>query len=262
VNIEDYIASGILEAYALGELTEQERASVEEALMRYPVLREELAKIEATQEALLMSIAIAPPAGVKQAVLDSIPDATIRSLDATRVRFWQYAAAACLLIAITASYLAYSYRSQWQSSEKNLSELIAQNQQIARDYNSVNLRLDKMEEEFRITNNPAFTRIVMTGTPQAPDALASVYWNASTQEVYLSLQQMKALAQQNQYQLWAIVDGKPVDAGVFDGATEGLIKMKQLPAGATAFAVTIEPRGGRPVPTLEAMQVIGNVIKG
>ena len=72
---------------------------------------------------------------------------------------------------------------------------------------------------------------------------------------------MPAAPQGMQYQLWAIVDGKPVDAGVFDVATSGLLKMKTLD-GAVAFAVTIEPRGGRPSPTLETMQVIGNVLKG
>lgn len=41
-----------------------------------------------------------------------------------------------------------------------------------------------------------------------------------------------------------MADGKPVDAGVFDmNTTTGLLRMKEM-KGATAFAVTIEPRGG------------------
>jgi len=92
--------------------------------------------------------------------------------------------------------------------------------------------------------------------------MAYVYWNGSTQEVYLDIQNMKELAQENQYQLWAIIDGKPVDAGVFDGNLTGLVKMKGIGTGAAAFAVTIEPRGGKASPTLETMQVVGNVVKG
>ena len=69
------------------------------------------------------------------------------------------------------------------------------------------------------------------------------------------------LAQENQYQLWAIIDGKPVDAGVFDNNFKGLLKMKDVGTGAATFAVTIEPRGGRQTPTLETMQVAGNVVK-
>ena len=73
---------------------------------------------------------------------------------------------------------------------------------------------------------------------------------------------MRTLAQENQYQLWAIIDGKPVDAGVFDTSLAGLLKMKEIGNGAAAFAVTIEPRGGKASPTLETMQVVGNVVKG
>jgi anti-sigma-K factor RskA len=114
----------------------------------------------------------------------------------------------------------------------------------------------------KIINNPAFNRVVMKGTPNAPGSMASVYWNESTQEVYLSIQEMKQLAQDNQYQLWAIIDGKPVDAGVFDNNFTGLLKMKDIKPGAATFAITIEPRGGKASPTLETMQVAGNVVKG
>jgi anti-sigma-K factor RskA len=92
--------------------------------------------------------------------------------------------------------------------------------------------------------------------------MAYVYWNESTEEVYLSIQNMRTLAQENQYQLWAIIDGKPVDAGVFDTNLAGLLKMKAIGNGAAAFAVTVEPRGGKASPTLETMQVVGNVVKG
>jgi anti-sigma-K factor RskA len=60
-----------------------------------------------------------------------------------------------------------------------------------------------------------------------------------------------------QYQLWAIVDGKPVDAGMI-GDCEGLCKMKVIDH-AEAFAVTLENAGGSPAPTLTAMFVLGKV---
>jgi len=163
---------------------------------------------------------------------------------------------------LISSYLAYNYWNKWKRTESNLADLVAQNQQMAKDYNTVNQRIEGIEKELKITNNPAFNRVVMKGTPNAPTSLASVYWNESTKEVYLSIQDMKALAQENQYQLWAIIDGKPVDAGVFDSNFTGLIKMKDIQSGAVTFAVTIEPRGGKASPTLETMQVAGNVIKG
>ena len=56
-----------------------------------------------------------------------------------------------------------------------------------------------------------------------------------------------------QYQLWVFVDGKPVDAGVFDPDASGraLFESKDLAAIRIAqnFAVTVEPRGGLPQPS-------------
>jgi len=164
-------------------------------------------------------------------------------------------------VALIASYLAFDYRSKWKDASSQLSNLIAQNQQIASNYNQVNESLDRLRKDVEILDNPSFTKTLMRGTANAPTALASVYWNKSSKELYLRIYNMKELSQEQQYQLWAIVDGKPVDAGVFDGNIAGMIKMKNVPEGAVTFAVTIESRGGKPSPSLETMQVAGNVPK-
>ncbi len=267
MNIHDYIATGILEAYALGELSERERAEVEKNLAQYPELREELARVEETQERLLMDAAVAPKASIKAnlfARIDKAPstEAKVVAMPSSSTRLWKYAAAASVTIALIASFQAYYYWNKWRASETSLTELTAQNQRMAQDYNRVNQHLDKMENDLKnVVNNPAFKRVMMMGTPNAPQSMAYVYWNESSKEVYLSIQSLKQLSKDNQYQLWAIIDGKPVDAGVFDGDVAGLLKMKDIASGAAAFAVTIEPRGGKSTPTLETMQVMGNVVK-
>jgi anti-sigma-K factor RskA len=264
VNTTEYISSGILEAYAIGDLSMAERAEVERNLKLYPALQAELARIEETNEKLLMKLSVSPPAIVKSRILQKSHNRkdNIRSIGSTNIGFWKYAAAASISVALIAGVLALNYRNKWRAAESNYSDLLAQNQRIAQDYNQVNERLDKIENDILIFENPDFKKIVLSGTPNAPQAMASVYWNEKTREVYLSLQNMKALSTQNQYQLWAIIDGKPVDAGVFDANISGLLKMKEIAAGATTFAVTIEPRGGKRSPSLETMQVAGNVIRG
>jgi anti-sigma-K factor RskA len=260
LNIEEYISSGILEAYALGELNAAERREVEKAIAEYPELRAELRRIELTQESLLMEASVTPKASVKSNLFSKLqtqPEGKVVMMSADNVLVWKYSMAASIVFGLLAAGLAYNYYDKWRESEQNLTELLAQNQRMAQEYNTVNQRLDQLETDVRVINNPAFKRTVMRGTENAPQALASIYWNESTREVYLSIQNMKTLAQENQYQLWAIVDGKPVDMGVFDTAA-GLLKMKNI-SGAAAFAVTIESRGGKPAPSLEMMQVIGKV---
>jgi anti-sigma-K factor RskA len=60
--------------------------------------------------------------------------------------------------------------------------------------------------------------------------------------------------------LWALVDGKPVDLGVFD-ADDTLIGLKAMKSIGVlqTFAVTLEPRGGSVAPTLEKLMVLGNI---
>jgi anti-sigma-K factor RskA len=264
VNIKEYISSGILEAYVLGELSSQEIAEVERNLVAYPELKEELERVEEAHENLLMAVAVQPPASVKQKLFEKIGEpgeAKVVELKSENVSMWKFAAAASISVALISSVLAYNYWNKWQSASDELTALIAMNQRVAKDYNQVNKRLDELANDIKVMDNPAFSRVVMKGTEQAPEALASVYWNAGSQEVYLRIQNMKALATESQYQLWAIIDGKPVDAGVFDPDQAGLIKMKNIAAGATNFAVTIEPRGGKTSPSLETMQVIGAVQK-
>jgi anti-sigma-K factor RskA len=261
LNIEEYISSGILEAYVLGDLSPEERADVEKNLLQYPQLREELLRVEEAQEKFLLATAVQPNPHVRKKVMSSIRgEGTPKMVlsEQQPVNRWPYLAAACLVFALISSYLAYNYWHKWRDVKSNLDELIAQNQQMARDYDRVNERIDKIEEDIKVIDNPAFRRIIMKGTLNSPTSLAFVYWNENTSEVFLSVQSLKTLSQANQYQLWAIVDDKPVDAGTFDFSSSGLIKMKNA-IGASAFAITIEPRGGKAVPTLETMQVAGSV---
>lgn len=271
MNIKEYISSGILESYALGELTETERLEVERNLAQYPELRKELAAIEETMESFFMQAGRKPRAHVKTNVLAGAGDSRELKPETRNPKpevrdnvlaMWRYAAAASIVVALTSGFMAYNFWSNWKETEASLMELRALNEQVARDYNQVNQRLNAIEQEVEIIGNPSFARVVLKGTENAPNSSASVYWNQGTEEVYLSVQVLAALAHDKQYQLWAIVDGKPVDMGVFDGPASdsgisGLLKMKTT-GKAAAFAITIEPRGGKASPTLETMQVLGN----
>lgn len=261
MNTEHYISTGILEAYAAGLLSDVERSAVEQHMAQHPELRSELRAIEEAQENLLMSAALPPRAEVREKLLMSLDKSTTKSVSIAPL-YWKLAVAASLTLAIVTSYLAYDYRQKWMSTVISFNDLLARSQQIAEDYNTVNNRMGQIERDIAVVNSAAFTRVVMKGTANAPTASAIVYWNQRTREVYLSLQNMKELSQENQYQLWAIIDGQPVDAGVFDSNPAGLLRMKEIGTGAATFAVTIEAKGGKPSPTLETMQVVGHVVNG
>ncbi len=261
MNIEAYISSGILEAYASGLLSAAEREEVERMLLQHPVLKEELSKIEETQTWLLQQAAIQPDEAVKNKIFEQTKRSIQAKANAKSSQPYFWAVAASVSIALVSSLLSVYFYFKWQSSEKSLSNLLAQNQQLAQEYSIVNQKIDRLENDLSVLYNPNTERIILNGTPNAPDAQAFVFWNKEKQEIYLQLQNLQALAQNQQYQLWAIIDGQPVDAGVFDFSKDALLKMKRLPGNISTFAITIEPRGGMPSPTLETMQAAGNTVK-
>ena len=86
-------------------------------------------------------------------------------------------------------------------------------------------------------------------------------WNSVSKKVMVDVPSMKLPQhdEKHQYQLWALVNGKPVDMGVFDlpkADTAGVKEMKAI-ASAQGFAVTLEPTGGSINPTMDQMVVIG-----
>lgn len=121
-----------------------------------------------------------------------------------------------------------------------------------------------VDSQFRATNelmafmaDGATKTVQLEGQSFAPKSEAMVYWNQQSAKVYVSTAGLPVINDNQSYQLWALVDGKPVDAGVFNSE-------KELQAGkkifqADAFAVTIEPKGGSDQPTLSKLCVLGKL---
>jgi anti-sigma-K factor RskA len=122
----------------------------------------------------------------------------------------------------------------------------------------IDLRL--LKDELEIIRAGGNEIIIMKGTDKAPLARANIHFNKETQKSYLDIINLPTPPPDKQYQLWAIVDGVPTDMGVFDIKIDSTV-LQEVPfiENASAFAVTLEQKGGSPTPTLEEMVVIGNI---
>jgi hypothetical protein len=164
-----------------------------------------------------------------------------------------------LLLSIGANWLFYS---RWQQAESRL--VVAQSEQAryAAATQAVEKRLAARTDELGILRNEQFRTVVMTGTPAAPGARARVHFNPATRTVYVDVNNLPPAPAGKQYQLWALDKGKPIDAGMIaqnTAAGDSLQRMKDI-ASAQAFAVTLEPAGGRPEPTMAALTVVGQLL--
>lgn len=259
MNIEEYISSGILETYVLGELAKEKAEEVEQLAEEHPEIKDQIRSIESMQEKILMAGAVAPRRGLQNEIWKGIETHHRKRVRPTEgISLWyRVGIAASITLCLLSSYFAFFYYSKWRDTAQSLSDLIAQNQQIAREYNRVSEEFAQLNQDLGIINNPAFKKVDLISSNNNP--VASVYWNSTSKEVFLNVVSLSNLDQEKQYQLWAIIDGQPVDAGVFDSVNNGLIRMKIIGGNVQAFAITVEPRGGRPSPTLETMQGSGEV---
>ena len=286
MNVERYIASGKLEAYVLGELNEAEEQEVLRMAQEHPEVKEELNALERTQEQLAFDCAINPPDSARAALFSQIGvdeaatnaesslstgsdskalnPPSLKSTEKTTTtrmlpRWVPVGMAAAITWIVLATGAALYFWQQWQQTEEDLQIASAQNVEIAQQYDQVQRTSQSLEKQVDILSDPSVQRIALQGLDIAPDAQAVVYWNSNAQSVFLNSAGLPQPGSNQQYQLWAIVDGKPVSAGVVPvDASDDLLTMEQI-ANASAFAITLEPLGGSAAPTMEAMYVMGEV---
>ena len=151
--------------------------------------------------------------------------------------FFKLAAAAIIILLIGSIVLNYSYYNKYQSANNKLQvaqEKIKQNEQA-------NLA---MKDDIDVMSDKNSLPVVLKGTPHAPDALAKIYWMKNTGEVYVDPTNLPAVPAGKQYQLWAIVDGKPVDAGMIS-TEKGIYHIQKMKSfGHASFCSTLRKAGG------------------
>nr|WP_242691801.1 anti-sigma factor [Pedobacter sp. SYSU D00823] len=249
-------------------------------LQKHPELRYELDEIEKALEKYAEKHSFEPRENVRERVLGTLdfkqgtetvfkeetpvkvlPAATERTTGNSNVYKYAFAASVALLLLSTVAIV--NLRSQLNESHQRIAILESSNQKFSSRANYIEKELSDVKHTLDVYQNPKeFKMVELKGLPKAPEAKMMVAFSPRKEMVMIDLAslRMPATDEKHQYQLWALVDGKPVDLGVFDMKADstGMIKMKNL-KNAQAFAVTLEPRGGSINPTMDEMIVMGSI---
>lgn len=253
MNIQEYISGGIIESYVLGLASAEERSEFESMCTQYPEVLEARMAFELAIEKEAFQNAIEPPVSLKEKISDKIQSpgklVNIPSSAGRKTNWLKYAVAACLILLAGSLY--------WNISLYN------KNKKLQSDFSNTIAKLNTMENDSRILQqNPGVKMAAMTGMEVSPQSLATVYWDTTSKDVYLLINNLPRPASDKQYQLWALLDGKPIDAGLIENEyfiqqNKLLIHMKNM-QGAQAFAITLEKKGGNPTPE-GSMYVMGKL---
>jgi anti-sigma-K factor RskA len=258
VNVQEYISSGIIESYVFGLASVEERSEFEKMCKQYPELIEARISFELSLEKLAIQNSIEPPADLKKRIFDEIESSGkvinmsstgVRKMNPTPMGWLKYAVAACLILLAGSLY--------WNISLYN------KNKRLQSDFDNTVAKLNDMNNDARILQqNPNVKMAAMKGMEPSPLSQATVYWDTTSKDVYLLINNLPKPANDKQYQLWALLDGKPIDGGLIDNEyfiqqNKLLIRMKNM-QGAQAFAITLEKKGGSPTPQ-GSMYVMGKL---
>jgi anti-sigma-K factor RskA len=253
--------------YALDALDGEEKLVFEAHLRGCAACQRELA--EARGRASLLGLAadpVAPPPSVKSALMQRVHTEGSASQASTQARLPQPAlipprpsqpkkkhwglrfslafAAAAVILALAVTWL-------WK-----------QDQQRARDIEQLRAQLDAVQSQAtqsafamhafgQVVAAPDTSTVTLQQQAGGPPGQAHVLYNARLGLIVYSGQISPAPAGKS-YQLWLVpAQGAPVSVGLLDASQQnGAVVVQLHPAvAAQAFAVTLEPLGGRPQPT-------------
>lgn len=249
----DILNSGLLELYAIGSISDEDRQIVESALAAYPELVEEVRDIEITLEQYTRAHAIQPDPSLKDKILSQIKDKPSSS-DAVPRRSnplnWQNGAMIILL-----TLLAW----QWLKSMRDNTVLTDQNQQISQSCDSIQ---NQMNERIVTLENilSGNSRIIpVSPTEKFPETQLYFHLDSDQRSNFLQVKNLPNLADNQSFQLWSLKEGQdPIPLDVFQG-TEDIIIPVQFVDATNAYAITIEPEGGSQSPTLENLIGVFNI---
>lgn len=273
MNTKEYISSGIIESYILGHASLEEAGILECVMKNNAEVKAAFEEAQKTLEDLATAQAVTPPGELKSKIwnaiqekqtieekIPSIPVSNPISKDQEEgkakgeiqknINWKAYAVAASVLFLVSIAGNLFWMNSH-SSTKQEMTKLAAEKQ-------SQDAVMKKMDQKLNMFSNPDMQMVMLKGVEKHQDAKAMVFWDKKTKEVYLNAENLPKAPTGMQYQLWAIEDGKPVNAGMYSENKDSEIALATI-SKAQAFAITLEKEGGSIAPTMENMYVMGGI---
>ena len=233
--------------YALGALDTPDRESFEAHLAAgCAACQESLREARGVSDELALSVdPVDPPARVRERLFSKVQsDADISANPsvpkANTYVYWAALATAASLVVATGLWI--------------------QTRSLARELDNETSNRLRLEEElagvteiFDALSSPRNRAVSLDAQPAAPGARASAFLDSQNGRLFLYVENLDPLPAGQTYQIWLIVDGTPVSAGIFDVQADGSARLdgEPLPGfeGTVTVAITVEPAGGVAQPT-------------
>ncbi len=266
MDVQEIISSGLLELHAAGLTSQEEGLRVQQWIKEYPEIAKAYDEIEKDIESYALANAIAPSAAVKGKIFSALNFDAAENNEASDsltntgkivalTPYWKWMAVACIFLLMASGTLNLFFYNKYDTASKDLKLTEQELAQMNQDNTDLKAGMNVIQSKYS-------EAIRLNGVNTTPEAIAKIFWMKNTGDVYIDASNLPDTQKDQQFQLWAIVDGKPVDAGLIITSRKNdkyrIQKMRSF-GRAEAFAITIEKQGGSASPTLSKMVVMGKL---
>ncbi|HVI49169.1 MAG TPA: anti-sigma factor [Chitinophaga sp.] len=289
MDVQHYISSGILESYVFGLLSSPEQEEIESIASQYPEVKAAVDALQEDKAKFVKLFAVVPPVAIKDRMLDVLrhentpnghqllpaelrtvapvvngkarngkhtPVVKLQSPKKKRDHIWKYLAAAIVVLLLGSVFMNFFFYNRSTDYKSRYKSLIAAREKLEAEKAQQSLTSQPLvEKEPAILKDPAYRQFRLEGSGRFSNYVATVCWNPQTHMLFLIAQLMPVPPEGKQFQLWAVLNKKLVDAGVFESGAALAGKLQQMKpiADVQAFAITLEKTGGSTSPSLDQL---------
>ena len=252
--------SGLLELYVLGDLAGEELKSVEEAIGKYPELRQDIYEISKTLEVYAKAHALAAPVGTWDTISDQLPgkkasdSSTPPPSSSGGGMSWGWPLAFFVGVLLAGYFIndLMNKNTTLLSQNTELTSQLDNCEDESEQRQSQLLLLEKIQDRDN-------SILIAEATPKYPETQLYFYNNETKQTALLQIKNLPELEPGQSFQLWSLKEGvDPIPLDVFGFPSSYLIEV-QFVGNSNAYAITIEPEGGSQVPTLDNLIAVFTV---
>lgn len=237
MDILAYIQSGIIESYLLGIAGDEEKQELDRLRRIYPEVENAFRHAEEWLHGVSSPSATTVPAKVKEQIFATIHeefgDAAGTVQVQTSSRLYKYLAVVSLILLTSSVIFNLALYKKYRTEKKSIGN------------------------DLKLVAGSGSSKIVMDAIPGKGNFQSTLLMDDTGKQLLLVSNSLPIAPAGKQYQLWAFVKGKPVNAGLLNDCMP-YCKFSSV-AHAEAYAVTLEPSGGSVDPTADQMFVFGKV---
>ncbi len=257
MDINNYITSGIIEMYVLGLCSPEEKDELELLRSQYPQLNKTILQFEIEFEKNTLQAASETGTVLDNKILQSLAGLqapvvpfSIKTSPVKKIYWLKPVAVAATALLIFSGIINYNLYKKSQAQQLALTGKLKDS--------AVSVSLPA--NDYAVLRNPAITPVAMYGVAPHTVCRCTMYWDKKTGKAYIMIHHLVPSPVDKKYQLWAMVNNKPVNVGmVHDEIRDRFIELENVPEGATAFTVTLENIGGSAVPTADQTFLYGRI---